>query len=145
MIAVTVIALGVLALFAAIVAYFAIRARRAARGFSVDKLLREYRSPRAAAKTGTLRLYKSGTFELQLRFQRAENELGISQFSRTGTWRETAAGLQLVASDGKSAELGQQEGGPTTLAVTSDFPTFETDADLAIAGLVFTATSEQSR
>lgn len=139
---VVVIALGVLVLLA-IVAFFTVRGKKAAGGFSAADLLREYRSPRNAAKTGTLRLYKDGAFELLLNFQRAENELGIRQFSRTGTWRETATGLQLETGDGKSAELSRQQGsGPATLAVTSDFPTFQTDAELAIAGLVFMATPE---
>ena len=106
--------------------------------FSSFNLMREYRATGDAAKTGTLRLYKSGVFVLRLDFHRRENELGISQFTRVGTWQETAAGLKLATRDGKSAELGRQAGGqPAALGVTIDFPTFQTDAELALTGLVF--------
>jgi hypothetical protein len=106
--------------------------------FSSFNLLREYRATGDGTKTGTLRLYKSGVFVLRLDFHRAENELGISQFSRVGTWQETTAGLKLMTRDGKSAELSRQgENHPATLAVASDFPTYQTDAELALAGLAF--------
>jgi len=77
-------------------------------------------------------------FVLRLDFHRAQNERGISQFNRSGTWQDTAAGLKLTTRDGKSAELSRNNGSqPSTLGVTTDFPTFQTDAELALAGLVF--------
>jgi hypothetical protein len=113
--------------------------------FSAFNLLREYRSTGSAAKAGTLRLYKKGKFVLRLDFHRVENERGISQFSRSGTWQETAAGLKLTTRDGKSAELSKNDSSPpATLGVTTDFPTFQTDAELALAGLVFAAISDHA-
>lgn len=110
--------------------------------FSSFNLLREYRATGIAAKTGTLHLYKSGLFTLRLDFHRTGDELGISQFTRVGAWQETATGLKLVTRDSKSAVLSREgDGQPATLSVTSDFPTFQIDAELALAGLVFTATS----
>jgi len=110
--------------------------------FSSFNLLREYRSTGKAAKTGTLRLYKTGVFVLRLDFHRAVNDLGISQFSRIGTWQETATGLKLLTRDGKPAELSRHDGSQSvTLGVTSDFPTFQIDAELALAGLVFAETT----
>lgn len=108
--------------------------------FSSFNLLQEYRSAGNAAKTGTLRLYKTGAFVLRLDFHRAENERGIGQFSRSGAWQETAAGLKLTTRDGKFAVLSRTNASPpATLGVTTDFPTFQTDAELALAGLVFAA------
>jgi hypothetical protein len=113
--------------------------------FSAPNLLREYRSTTDRTKTGTLRLYRSGVFVLRLDFHRPENERGIGQFSRLGTWQETAAGLMLVTRDGKSAELSRNVAGkPATLGVTVDFPTFQTDADFAIAGLTFAAAQDSA-
>ena len=105
-------------------------------------LLREYRAAGDGSKTGTLRLFKSGVFVLRLDFHRTQGELGISQFSRIGTWRDAATGLQLETRDGKSAELHQHDGRPPgTLEVASDFPTFATDAELALTGLTFAETA----
>ena len=107
--------------------------------FSAFNLQQEYRSTTVSAKTATLRLYKSGVFVLRLDFHRQENERGIGQFSRLGTWQKTATGLKLLTRDGKSAELSRNGAGePATLGVTVDFPTFQTDAELALAGLTFT-------
>ena len=108
--------------------------------FSAFNLRQAYRSTTNPAKTATLRLYRSGVFVLRLDFHRQENERGINQFSRLGTWQETATGLKLMTRDGKSAELSRNgTGTPATLGVTVDFPTFETDAELALGGLTFTA------
>ena len=107
--------------------------------FSSYNLLREFRTSGSVAKSGTLRLYKVGLFVLRLDFHRTGNELGISQFTRIGAWEETTAGLKLLTRDGKSAELSRSDNSqPPTLEVTSDFPTFQIDAELALAGLVFT-------
>lgn len=106
--------------------------------FSSFNLLREYRSTTDPTKTATLRLYRSGVFVLRLDFHRQENERGIGQFTRLGTWQETATGLKLVTRDGKLAELSRNDSGKSaTLGVTVDFPTFQTDAELALTGLTF--------
>lgn len=106
--------------------------------FSAINLLHEYRSTTDRSKTATLRLYRSGVFALRLDFHREEGERGIGQFTRLGKWKETATGLTLVTHDGKLAELSRNDPGkPAMLGVTVDFPTFQTDADLAITGLIF--------
>jgi len=107
--------------------------------FSAFNLLHEYRSTTVPAKTAALRLYKSKVFVLRLDFHRQENERGIGQFTRLGTWQETTTGLKLVTRDGKLAELTRDNAAkPAKLGVTVDFPTFQTDAELALTGLTFT-------
>lgn len=102
-------------------------------------LLRAFSATDGRTKTATLRLYRSGTFVLRLNFQREQNERGIMQFTRTGIWRETAAGIALATHDEKHAEMSWRNSAiPAILEVTTDFPTFQADAELALAGLAFT-------